>query len=107
MAKQPSGFQFEDVPLDEARRMSRGPRIDSELDQELRIRIQLRSDQAARLPIGDGVSPTTMKNRILRVACEVNFPVTIRRVSGGLLFWRSTDEDFQRARETASRLQIA
>jgi hypothetical protein len=28
MADQPSSFQFEDVPLDEARRMGRGPRME-------------------------------------------------------------------------------
>jgi len=28
MADQPPSFQFEDVPLDEARRMGRGPRME-------------------------------------------------------------------------------
>jgi hypothetical protein len=28
MAEQPPNFQFEDVPLDEARRMGRGPRME-------------------------------------------------------------------------------
>ena len=59
------------------------------------------------MPIGDGVSPTTMKNRILRVAHEVNVPVTIRRVSRGLLFWRSSDEDLAQAKEVATRLGTA
>jgi len=48
-----------------------------------------------------------MKNRILRVAAEMGIPVTIRRVPGGLLFWRSTDEDLQQAAEVAARLQGA
>jgi hypothetical protein len=59
------------------------------------------------MPLGDGVSQTTMKNRILRVAREVYVPVTIRRVSGGLLFWRSSDDDLQRAKEVATRLETA
>jgi hypothetical protein len=50
---------------------------------------------------------TRMKNYLLHIARELNIPITIRRVSGGLLFWRSTDEDVQQAQETASRLQTA
>jgi hypothetical protein len=46
-----------------------------------------------------------MKAHILRVAAELGMPVTIRRVPGGLLFWRSTDEDIPQAKEMASRLQ--
>ena len=64
MADQSSPLQFEDVPLEEARRMSRGPRMDPELYQELRMRIQSLSDQAVRITIPDGTSQNTMKNRI-------------------------------------------
>jgi hypothetical protein len=107
MAEQPPPIQIEDVPLDQARRMSRGPRMDPQLYQELRTRIQSLSDQAVRMTIPEGTSPTTMKNRILRVAAELGVPVTVRRVPGGLLFWRSREEDIQQAQETASRLQTA
>ncbi len=107
MAEPVSPIQFEDVPLEEARRMGRGPRMDPQLYQELRMRIQSLSDQAVRLTIPDGTSLATMKNRIRRVAAELNTPVTIRRVPGGLLFWRSTDEDIQLAQEVGSRLQTA
>jgi hypothetical protein len=48
-----------------------------------------------------------MKNRILRVAAELGIPVSICRVPGGLLFWRSTDEDIQQAKEVGARLQNA
>jgi hypothetical protein len=98
-------MQFEDVPLDEARRMGRGPRMDPQLDQELKARLQSLSDQAVRMTIPDGTSQSAMKNRILRVAAELKIPVTIRRVAGGLLFWRSTDDDIQQAREVGARLQ--
>jgi hypothetical protein len=60
-----------------------------------------------RLTIPEGTSTTTMKHRILRVAAEIGIPVTTRRVPGGLLFWRSTDEDLQQATEVAGRLQSA
>ena len=98
MAEPRPPIQFEDVPLEEARRMGRGPRMDTRLYQELRTRIQGLSDQAVRLTLPDGASQATMKRRIRQVAAELSIPVTIRRVPGGLLFWRSTDEDVQQAR---------
>jgi hypothetical protein len=36
MAEQPSPLQFEDVPLNEARRMGRGPRMEPMLYETLR-----------------------------------------------------------------------
>jgi hypothetical protein len=48
-----------------------------------------------------------MENRIRRVAAELKIPVTLRRVPGGLLFWRSTDEELPQAKEVAQRLQPA
>ena len=107
MAEQPSPIQFEDIPLDEARRMGRGPRMDPELYNALKQKIQSLDDTAARLTLPEGTRPTTMKNRILRVAAELSMPLTIRRVPGGLLFWRSTDEDLQQAKEVSARLQTA
>jgi hypothetical protein len=49
MADQAPSFQFEDVPLDEARRMGRGPRMEPMLYD------------------------------------------TVRRVPGGVIFWRSSE----------------
>jgi hypothetical protein len=34
-----------------------------------------------------------MKNYILRMARQMDVPVTGRRLAGGVIFWRSTDED--------------
>jgi hypothetical protein len=73
----------------------------------LRTKIQTLATQAMRMPIPAGISPTTMKNRILRVALELKVPVTIRKVPDGLIFWRSTDDDLQQASELSSRLQSA
>jgi hypothetical protein len=87
--------------------MSRGPRMDPQLYQELRMRIQSLADQAVRITVPEGTSQATTKNRILRVAAELNIPVTIRRVPGGLLFWRSSAEDLQQAKEVGARLQTA
>jgi hypothetical protein len=107
MADDSSPIQFEDVPLEEARRMGSGPRMDPQLYQELRTRIPGLSSHAVHMTILEGTSPTTMKNRILRVAAELRIPVTIRKIPGGMLFWRSTDEDVQQAKEVAGRLQTA
>jgi hypothetical protein len=100
-------IEFEDVPLDEARQMGRGPRMDPLLYQAFKEKIQSLDNTATRITIPEDTSPTTMKNRILRVAAELRIPVTIRKVPGGLLFWRSTDEDVQQAKEVADRLQSA
>jgi hypothetical protein len=73
----------------------------------LRKKIQSLTDQAARIRFGPEIRPERMKNFILRIAREVGVPVTIRKVPGGLLFWRSTDEDVQQAKAVADRLQSA
>jgi hypothetical protein len=67
--------------------------MDPQFYQELRTRMQSLSNQAVRMAVPDGTSLTTMKNRIRHVAAELGIPVTIRRVPGGLLFWRSTEAD--------------
>jgi hypothetical protein len=107
MAQQPPAIHFEDIPLAEAHTMGRGPRMDPELYYAFKEKIQSLDNTAARLTLPKGTSPTTMKNRILRVAAELGIPVTIRKVPGGLLFWRSTDEDIQQAKEVGARLQTA
>ena len=107
MAQEPPAIHFEDIPLAEARTMGRGPRMDPELYHAFKEKIQSLDNTATRITIPEGISPTTMKNRILRVAAELGIPVTIRKVPGGLLFWRSTDEDVQQAKEVAGRLQTA
>jgi hypothetical protein len=107
MAEQPPSFQFDDIPLDEARRLGRGPRIDPALYRALQQKIQSLGNTAVRMTISESTSPTTMKHRILRVAARLGRPVTVRKVPGGLLFWRSTDEDRQQAKHVTQRLQTA
>ena len=107
MAEQPPSFQFEDVPLDEAHRMGRGPRMEPMLYDTLRQKIRSLSSEAVRIHLGPEIRPERMKNYLLHIARELNVPVTVRRVPGGLIFWRSSEEDLQQAQETASRLQSA
>jgi len=99
------GMNF--IPLDQAQRMGRAPRMPADLYDALRTRIASLDAQAVRITLPQDASLATMKNRILRVAEELRVPVTIRKVFGGLLFWRSTDEDIHQAHEIASRLQRA
>jgi hypothetical protein len=107
MADPSSPFQLEDVPLDEARRLGRGPRMEPMLYETLRTKIQSLSSAATRIHLGPELTPQRMKSYILRIARDLNVPVTVRRVPGGVIFWRSSDEDIQQAQETASRLQTA
>ena len=105
MAQQPPLIEFEDVPLDEARRMGRGPRMEPMLYDTLRQKIQALSSEAVRIHLGPEIRPERMRNYILRIARELDVPVTVRKVPGGVIFWRSSEEDLQQAQETASRLQ--
>ena len=107
MAQEPPAIHFEDIPLAEARTMGRGPRMDPELYYAFKEKIQSLDNRAARITLPEGTSPTTMKNRILRIAAELGVSVTIRKVPGGLVLWRSTAEDLEQAQEVAQRLQPA
>lgn len=107
MAQQSPTIEFEDVPLDEARRMSGGHRMNPELSHALTEKIQSLGTTATRLTLPDGTTPTTMKNCILRVAAALKILVTVRRIPGGLLFWRSTNEDLQQATAVGQRLPVA
>jgi hypothetical protein len=59
MAERSPIIQCEDVPVDEARRMGRGRRMDPELSHALKQNIQALDKTAARLPIPEGTRPTT------------------------------------------------
>jgi hypothetical protein len=82
MAQHPSSLPCEDVPLDEARRMGRGPRMEPMLYDTLRQKIQSLSIEATRLHLGPEIRPERMNNDILRMAHDLNVPVTVRRVPG-------------------------
>jgi hypothetical protein len=104
MAEDPI-IQFEDIALEEARRMGRGPRMEQQLYDTLRQKIQALSSDATRVRLGPEITSARMKSYILRIARELNVPVTVRRVPGGVIFWRSTAEDLQQAQDVARRLQ--
>ena len=105
MADQAPSFQFEDIPIEEARKIGRGPRMDPEIYHALKENIQSLDNTASRMSLPDGTSPTTMKNRILRVAAELGVPVTVRKVPVASSSGGSSEEDMQQAHEVASRLQ--
>ena len=105
MANPSSPIEFEDVLLDQARLMGRGPRMELMLYETLRKKIQDLSTAAVRIHLGPEMTAQRMKNYILRMARELNVPVTVRRVPGGVIFWRSSEEDQQQAQDIADRLQ--
>ena len=87
--------------------MGRGLRIEPMLYDTLRQKIHALSSEATRIHLGPEITPQRMKNYLLRMARELNVPITVRRMPGGVIFWRSTEEDLQQAQGTASRLQAA
>jgi hypothetical protein len=107
MADDRSPIQFEDVPIEQARLMGRGPRMEPMLYDTLRKKIESLSTEAVRVHLGPKITRQRMRNYILHIAREIAVPVTIRRVPGGLIFWRSTQEDLELAQEIAERLQTA
>ena len=98
-------IEFEDIPLEEARHLGRGQRMEPMLYDTLRKKIQALSADAVRIRLGPEITQQRMRTYILRIARELNVPVTVRRVPGGVLFWRSSDEDRQQAQEVGKRLQ--
>jgi len=104
MAQQKSMIEFEDIPLEEARRMGRGPRMEPLLYDTLRQKIQSLSTEATRIRLGPEIRPARMKNYLLRIARELNVPVTVRNVPGGVVFWRATEEDQAQAQAVSQRL---
>jgi hypothetical protein len=66
MAQRNPSIEFEDIPLDNARRMSRGPRMDPELDLARKQNIQLLDNTATCMPLPERRSPTRIKHRIVR-----------------------------------------
>ena len=62
MADQSPSIYFGDIPLDEARHMSRSPRMDPELYNALKQKIQSLDNTATRLTTPEGINPTTMRN---------------------------------------------
>jgi hypothetical protein len=106
MADQPP-IQFEDIPLEEARLLGRGPRMEHMLYDTLTKKIQALSADAIRVRLGPAIRPERMRRYIQRIAHELTIPVTVRRVEGGVIFWRATEEERQQAEEIAGRLQRA
>jgi hypothetical protein len=79
MAEQPFSIHFEDVPLDEARRLGRGPHMEPLLYDTLRKKIQALSADAVRIRLGPEITQQRMHRSVLRIARELNVPVTVRR----------------------------
>lgn len=105
MADDSNGMEFEEIPLEEARRMGRGPRMEPLLYDTLRTKIQALSTDATRIHLGPEIRPARMKNYLLRIARELNVPVAVRKVPGGVVFWRATDEDQEHAQAVGRRLR--
>ena len=75
MAQPGSPIAFVDIPIAEARMMTRGPRMDPLLHQTLQEKSLSLGDHATCMELAPEINRTTMKNRIVSVAREANiFP---------------------------------
>jgi hypothetical protein len=70
----------------------------------LRTKIQALSTEATRIRLGPEIQPARMKHYLLRMARELNVPVTVRKAPGGVVFWRATAEDHAHAQAVGQRL---
>jgi hypothetical protein len=57
--------------------------------------------------LGPEITPQRMNSYLMRIAKDLNVPVTVRRVPAGVIFWRSREEDLQQAKEVGARLKTA
>jgi hypothetical protein len=87
--------------------MGRGLHMEPMLYETLRKKIQALSTEAIRIHLGPEITPQRMTRYLQVIARDLQVPVTIRRVSGGLILWRSTEEDRQQATDISQRLQTA
>ena len=105
MADDRHNMAFEEIPLEDARRMGRGPRMEPRLYDTLRQKLQALSTEATRIRLGPEIRPERMKQYLLRMARELNVPVTVRKVPGGVVFWQATEEDQEQAQAVSQRLR--
>ena len=105
MADDSHDMEFEEIPLAEARRMGRGPRMEPLLYDTLRQKIQSLSTEATRIRLGPEIRPERMKNYLLRIARELNVPVVVRNIPNGVVFWRATAEDQEQAQAISQRVR--
>src|SRR5688500_15449201 len=91
MADDRNDMAFEEISLAEARTMGRGPRMEPLLYNTLRSKIQALSTEATRIHLGPEIRPVRMKQYLLRIARELNVSVTVRKIPGGVVFWRATE----------------
>jgi hypothetical protein len=77
MAEQPPTLEFEDVPLDHARLMGRGPRMEPMLYDTLRCKLQSLSTEVTRIHLGSEITPARMKRYLLHIARQLQVPVTV------------------------------
>jgi hypothetical protein len=73
MAQRHPTTACEDVPLDEARRMSRPPPMKPTLDDSLRHRMQSRSVKAVRVHLDPAMTPTRMKSYYMTSAITLGY----------------------------------
>ena len=68
MAQQRPTIQLEDIPIEDARRMGRGRRVEPILYDTLRHKVQSLSTEAVRIHLGPEISQYLIASRVYRVS---------------------------------------
>lgn len=96
------------IPITQAKMMGRGARLSPQLYAyygENVKKAMTESGMAGKMPIPEGVTYVTLKNRLLRVAKDLGVELVVRKSSNFVLFWKATIEDVDAKTEVVERLQ--
>jgi TPP-dependent trihydroxycyclohexane-1,2-dione (THcHDO) dehydratase len=85
-------FELEQLSVEDARKLVRKARMNPEINRQLVAAVRTllnQADQAFVLKLPEGVKFAAARTRLIRIANQMNVPLTIRKQSGGkaILFW--------------------
>ena len=63
------------------------------------------STEAVRIHLGPEITSARMGRYVRAIARQLEIPVAIRRLPGGVVFWRASAEDLREAEALAERFR--
>jgi hypothetical protein len=93
-------FELQPLSLDDARKMVRVGRMDPEMHHDLSDALdQMKEnpEQAFVLKLPEDMKYLTARMWLLRLALQMELPLTIRKAEGGraIVFWRASEAEVQ------------
>ncbi len=98
------------IPITQAKMMGRGARLSPQLYAYYEANVKqtmTQSGMAGKMPIPEGVTYVTLKNRLSRIAKDLGVNLVVRKSSNFVLFWKATSEELEEKERVVSRLQGA